>query len=321
MVRSNLTLFALLAALVPILGCTPLRPYAEIRTQVPGELIDVSGVEVHVETAGAGEPVVLVHGFGGSTYSWRYLMPELAKTHRVVAIDLFGFGYTRRPEGLRFYTRESQVQLILEVMDALEIEKAHLVGHSYGGGLSASLAAWNPDRVLSLTLVDSTAPNWAKARRKNFAELAPLTYTFVRGLALQRKMVRKALLRSYFDDSQVTEETVEAYLARLRIEGAARAYRGLTVPLEPGADGEDVHFTDLQLPVLVVWGEEDSLIDIEHGRVAAEEMPLSRFVSLAEAGHSPMEEQPEALLQAIRPFLADPEGHLAQEEAARETAG
>jgi 2-hydroxymuconate-semialdehyde hydrolase len=151
-------------------GCVALRPYADVRRSLPAErLIPVDGQLVHVEQAGAGEPVVLVHGFGASTYSWRKVVSEIARTRRVIALDLSGFGYTERPRDPARYTRDAQVALILGVMDALGVERAHLVGHSYGGALGLRLAALHPERLNSLLLVDSAAPTYPNDRRRRLA--------------------------------------------------------------------------------------------------------------------------------------------------------
>src|SRR5882724_11671313 len=140
----------LVLPLIPIVltvltGCTSYRSFAEVRREVPqSQFVPVGGQLVHVEQAGQGEPVVLLHGFGASTYSWRKVIPALSASHRVVAIDLNGFGYTERPKERAAYTREGQVALVLGVMDALGIDRAHIAGHSYGGGLSLYLATIHP---------------------------------------------------------------------------------------------------------------------------------------------------------------------------------
>ncbi|HET9228778.1 MAG TPA: alpha/beta hydrolase, partial [Thermoanaerobaculia bacterium] len=133
---------SLLATLLPLLGCASVRPFSEVRSTVPEDsFLKIGEQLVHIEQAGSGEPVILLHGFGASTYSWRHVIPALAATFRVVAIDLNGFGYTQRPRTFESYTREGQTDLVLRVMDKLGIESAHLMGHSYGGGLSLFLAS------------------------------------------------------------------------------------------------------------------------------------------------------------------------------------
>lgn len=290
---------ALLAFLLS--GCVALRSFDEIRREAPaGDFVRVGGQLVHAEQAGEGEPVVLLHGFGASTYSWREVIPALARGHRVVAIDLNGFGYTQRPGSRESYTREGQAKLVLDTLDALGIARAHFVGHSYGGGITLYLASRHPERFRSMVLVDSSAPTYANDRRSRAAALRPLDALYVRAVALRPGAIRKALLRSFWDDSKVTPELVRAYSDRLAVEGVGDAFYGLTAPVPPG---EPVELERIAVPTLVVWGAHDELISPEAGRRAAARLPHSEFVLLDDCGHLPMEEQPEALLRAVLPFL------------------
>jgi pimeloyl-ACP methyl ester carboxylesterase len=305
-VRTSLALIlpfapALLGALA---GCVSLRPFDAVRREVPaGQFVQVGDQLVHVEQAGTGEPVVLLHGFGASAYSWRKVMPGLAagnRGHRVVAIDLNGFGYTQRPRERARYTREAQAKLVLDTLDALGIARAHIIGHSYGGGLTLYLAQTHPERFRTMILVDSSAPTYANDRRSRAAAFRPLTTFFVRTVALRRSMVRKGLLHSFYDHSLVTPELVEAYYERLAVEGAPDAFYGLTAPAPAGAT---VRLETIAVPALVIWGAHDELIAPEVGRRAAKRMPHAEFVLFDKSGHLPMEEEPEAFLAAVLPFL------------------
>jgi len=301
-----LTILGLLSLLL-LSACISLRSFAEIRREVPADrFVRVGDQFVHTEQMGAGEPVILLHGFGGSTYSWRKILPELARSHRVVAIDLNGFGYTERPKSAGSYTREGQERLVLGVLDALGIERAHFFGHSYGGGLSLFIASRHPERFLSLVLVDSSAPTYANDRRSRAAALRPLSAFFIRTVGLRPRTVRKALLHSYWDDSQVTPELVQAYFDRLRIEGVADAYYGLTAPTRDSAG--PVEMEKIAIPTLVLWGAHDELISPAAGRRAVERMPNARFVLIENSGHVPMEETPEEVLREALPFLESHRG-------------
>ena len=294
---------ALLAAsLLPLLGCASVRPFSEVRSTVPEDrFLRLGDQLVHIEQAGRGEPVILLHGFGASTYSWRHVMPALATAFRVVAIDLNGFGYTERPRSFESYTREGQAALVLRVMDALGIRSAHLMGHSYGGGLSLFLAARHPERVRSLVLVDSSAPTYADDRRSRAASVKPLLGLYLRSFVLRPETVRKVLLRSFHDDSLVTPELVREYFERIRVEGVVDAYYGLTAPARTAS--EPVVLETIQAPALVVWGAEDRLISAESGRRAAARMPRSEFVLMEGVGHMPLEEKPDELVRIVLPFL------------------
>jgi len=280
-----------------------LVPFERVRAEVgDAGFVQVGGQRVHVEQAGEGEPVVLLHGFGGSTYLWRQMTPRLAGHFRVVAIDLNGFGWTERPRAREAYTLEGQAALVLGVLDALGIERAHLVGHSYGGGLAIWLAAQHPERVRSLSLVASTLPTYASARRSRWAAWRPLVALFVRTRALREGFVRRGLERAVADPTIVTDELVRAYLARLRVEGATRAFQGLTAPTSEVRP--EVRLEALHVPTLGVWGEQDRLLSVEAGARGVGRIPGSRFVRLPGVGHLPMEEAPDRLAAALEEFLA-----------------
>jgi pimeloyl-ACP methyl ester carboxylesterase len=322
----------LLLLLLPLAGCAALRPFAEVRREQPSErFVEVDGRQVYVEQQGAGEAVVLLHGFGESSWSWRKVMPELARSFRVVAPDLNGFGWTERPRDPPSYTLEGQERLVLGVLAALRVTRAQFVGHSYGGTLTLFLASRHPDLVRSMVLIDSAAPTYGDDRRSRVASVRPLDSLFVR-FALTPRHIRGSLLASVYDPALVTPELVRTYLDRLRVEGEADAYYGLTArlrrtqaagglaPAAPApADGEaagttatakakartagSVALEQLALPALVVWGAEDRLIRVEAGRRAARRLPAGEFVTIPRCGHLPMEERPAELLALVVPFL------------------
>ena len=308
----------LLAAAAGLLaGCVSFTPYATVRETVPAEsLLRIDDHLVHVidrGPRGAAETVVFVHGFGASSYSWRRITPELPE-YRTIALDLNGFGYTERPHGLEPYTRSGQVELIRGVLDRLGLERVDLVGHSYGGAIVLTFADRYPDRLRSLTIVDSARPDYPETRRRSIARWRPALDLYLKLWALHYRSVRKALLHSVWDDALITPDLVEAYLERLRIEGAVRAYYGVTAPApEPR---EVVRLDRLEMPLLVVWGVEDPLIPIEKGRHATAQVPCHRFVAIPDSGHLPMEEQPEAVVAALRSFLADPQAVCNEHTAA-----
>ncbi|HVR11187.1 MAG TPA: alpha/beta hydrolase [Thermoanaerobaculia bacterium] len=296
------------AAALLLTACAALRPFAEVRREQPdNRFVEVDGRQVYVEQQGAGDPVVLLHGFGESSYTWRRVMPELARSFRVVAPDLNGFGWTERPHDPQSYTPLGQERLVLGVLAALGIGRAQFVGHSYGGSLTLFLASRHPELVRAMVLVDSAAPTYAEDRRSRLAALRPLDQLFVR-LALRPRRIRGSLLASVYDPAVVTPALVRAYLDRLRVEGEVDAYYGLTAPLPrpaagAAAAGGGVKLERIAVPALVVWGAEDRLIRVEAGRRAAGKLPAGEFVTIPRAGHLPMEERPAELLGLMVPFL------------------
>jgi len=289
-----------------------LRPFDAVRRAQPAErFVEIDGRQVYVEQLGAGDAVVLLHGFGESSYSWRKVMPELARSFRVVAPDLNGFGWTERPRDPLSYTREGQERLVLGLLAALGIARAQFVGHSYGGGLTLFLASRHPERMRSMALIDSSAASYADDRRSLLAALRPFDDLFLQ-VALRPRYVRQSLIASVHDPAVVTPEMVRAYLDRLRVEGEGDAYYGLTArlrrPAAAGAPAERpasryVELEKIAVPALVVWGAEDRVVPIEGGRQAARRLPSSEFVTIPGSGHLPMEERPAELLSLLLPFL------------------
>lgn len=291
-----------LAALTT-LGCVSLRPYAEVAAALPaGSLLEIDGQRVHVEVRGEGEPLLLLHGFGASTLLWEAVLPELAKTRRVVALDLNGFGWTERSKEREAYTLAGQERLVLAVADRLGIERFDLAGHSYGGAISLFLAARHPERVRSLVLADSAMPAYGTSRRKRRYASRTLNGLFIRTVGLSERRVRRSLREAYADDRKVTDELVRAYLDRLRVEGVVDAFFGLSAPT--GAPPDRVDLAHLNQSALVVWGAEDEVTLPANGRKIAATLPDATFVEIPSCGHSPMEECPREFLAAVEPFLA-----------------
>jgi len=291
-------------ALLPIAtGCVALRPWKVATSGLaPDRFVEVDGRQVSIERSGSGEPLVLIHGFGSSTYSFKDVLAPLAERYAVVAIDLNGFGYTERPSDPASYTLNGQERLVLGVLDALDIPRATFAGHSYGGALALLLASRHPERVERLLLIDNAMPRYAFEQRKEVFRFRWLASLMTRTTGLGDRRIRTGLLESYYDDRKVTPELFDAYASRLRIEGAVDAYRGLLGP--SGEPPIDLDLSTIVQPTLAVWGADDKLIPAAAARALVAEMPHGRFVELPSCGHVPMEECPGSFLEAVEPFLA-----------------
>lgn len=282
-----------------------LTPRAELLQSAtpPGEIVEVAGREVFVERSGSGPPLLLVHGFGGSTWTWREVAPRLAERYSVMAVDLVGFGLTERPEEPAAYTREAQVAMLSGLLEAVGWRSAHVMAHSYGGAVAMAMATQEPDRVRSLVLVDSAPPWYPVDRRRGIARYRPLIAAYLRAFALRESNVRRALRRIYAEDERVTDELVSAYLERLRSEGIVRAYRGLTMPRSDRPEIPVVLFEEIHQPTLIVWGSDDTVVRPESGWDVVDRFQDGRMVEIPQCGHSPQEECPGDLLDVVLPFL------------------
>ena len=118
------------------------------------------GLSLEVQDAGAGDPVVLLHGFPDSSYLWRKQIPALVENgHRVIAPDLRGFGASDKPQEVEPYRITNSAADVVAILDALDLERAHVVGHDWGAGLAWVVAGLYPDRVEKLVAMSVGHPN------------------------------------------------------------------------------------------------------------------------------------------------------------------
>lgn len=298
--RRAVLIFALAAPLAG--GCGSLTPYAEARKSLPNEnLLRINGQYVYHERTGKGPAVLLLHGFGASSFCWRKVVPALAESNDVIAVDMNGFGYTERPFGTAAYSTSGQAALAVAVLDKLGVDSAVVVGHSYGAGVAAYLAQEYPDRVHALVFVDGGAPV-SRSRQGLPAILQPLVSWWVTSFMLNERAIGDALRETVRDPAVVDTAMVAGYLRPLRIEGLDRALRGLTAP--PPRNQARVEPARIRQPTLIVWGREDEVIPLRVGESLLETMPDARLHAIEECGHLPMEERAQEFGAALREFLS-----------------
>lgn len=284
-----------------ITGCASLTPYPEAVARIPGDRFMMIGEQqVHVEQSGHGDPILLLHGFAASTYSYRNLAPLLAKDYRVIAVDLNGFGFTERPDDPVAYSTDGQLEMIIGVLDALGIEQSAVVGHSYGASIAMLLASEQSDRVHSLVLI-SPPPKFEKTPW--YFNLAPgrtIAYGMVRSLLSHPGQFRKILSNAFFQKSKLSPEDAEAYRERLLIEGLSSAFKGFSAAF---ISGSELELEQVGQPTLVIAGRHDAIVDLEHCRQTADALPEGHLMIMENSGHSAPEEEPEAMCAAITGFL------------------
>jgi pimeloyl-ACP methyl ester carboxylesterase len=280
---------------------------AETFADDDSKFIEVNGVDVHYKIYGEGEPVfILLHGFGASLFSWREVTGPLAQFGTVIAYDRPAFGLTERPmewEGESPYSQDSQVKLVIGLMDALGIEKATLVGNSAGGTISMLTALKYPERVTRLILVDPAvyagggAPAWVRPLlgTPQFDHLGPL---FARQLQAQGTEFLKT---AWHDPSKITPEIFEGYQEPLQVENWDKALWELTVSSSESRLVE--RLPEFNLPILVITGDDDRIVPTEQSLRLAEEIPNAELAVIPQCGHVPHEECPAVFMQAVTEFL------------------
>jgi pimeloyl-ACP methyl ester carboxylesterase len=273
--------------------------------------VHVDGLRLHCLTAGeVGSPVVLLHGGGidSATFTYRNLIGTLAEERHVFAPDWPGYGHSDKPD--LGYTMGFYVDFLGRLMDALDLERASLVGISMGGGAALGFALRSPERVEKLVLVASygLGSDVPWGRLGYLLVRAPLlnelTYALLRR---SRTMIRWSLYGLVHDRQKVTEEMVEEIGRLLGDLRAGRAWSSFQKN-EVGWGGLRTDFSDrlrwLVMPTLLVHGAHDRAVPIAWARRAQERIPDCELRVFSECGHLPPRELPEEFARVVERFLA-----------------
>ncbi|HWW53081.1 MAG TPA: alpha/beta fold hydrolase [Acidimicrobiales bacterium] len=283
------------------------------------QFVSIHGHDVGYRTAGSGPVVVLIHGMAGSSATWRWVAPALAEHYTVVAPDLLGHGRSAKPRG--DYSLGAYACGIRDLLVALGHERATIVGQSLGGGVAMQFAYLFPQRVERLVLVGSGGLGQEVSALLRVLSLpgAEVVLPFV-ALPLIRDFVpriTRLLGRAGLRPAPVAEEMWRAY-ASLADPDARLAFVH-TLRSVVDVSGQRVSATDrlylaAEIPTLLVWGDQDPIIPVEHARRAHADMPGSRLEIFEGAGHFPHCEQPERFVRVLTDFLRTTRPRLVTEE-------
>lgn len=256
---------------------------------------------------GQGPPVLLIHGLGAHSYTWRHMEPELARNHRVLSLDLKGFGQSDKPFDKR-YSVFDQAKLVAAFIDKLGLEKLTLIGHSYGGGIALVLAldqgqAGKP-RIERMVLIDTVAypqkiPIFFKLLQ------TPVVAHLGTTVAPPELQAKAALMLAYHDDDKIRARDVAAYARPLYSAGSKHAMINSTRQIMPDNLPELAkRYSSIEVPTLILWCEFDKVVPLEIGWRLHADLPRSTFRMLRRCGHMPQEERPDETVQLVRNFLS-----------------
>lgn len=278
-------------------------PMAELALQH----VRIHGHEVGYRMGGSGPVLLLIHGIAGSSAAWKEVMPRLAKEYTVIAPDLLGHGESAKPMG--DYSLGAVASGLRDLLGVLGVTRATVVGQSFGGGVAMQLAYQHPELCERLVLVNSGGlgreVSWMlRALTLPGAEyVMPLLFPrFVRpwGDATGRWLGDRGLR------SARVSEMWRAYGSLTDSQNRSAFVRTMRGVVDPG--GQSVSALDrlylaAHLPTLIVWGDQDEIIPVDHAHAAHEAIPGSRLEIIEGAGHFPHVECPEEFLEALLEFL------------------
>ena len=308
-----LKLFAGLVGVLLIGLVAMIRPDIPVEDLIPtytdstSTFIRIDGMDVHIRDEGSGPTLLLIHGTFSSLHTWDAWTPVLAQTHRVIRLDLPGFGLTGpQPQG--DYSTRATLHLIDSLRTVLGIDIWTLGGNSLGGRIALEYARHYPDRTDALVLVDAAAsfprdttqaapvaPQRSEERPFILRALTNPVFRNAMSVLTPRFLFEHSLAGAYGDPSLMTDKTITRYYELLRREGNRSAFISRADGMRMERDGltplpEVLALNELPMPALILWGEKDTWIPKRVGERLHEVLPRSVLVFYPDAGHVPNEE-------------------------------
>lgn len=265
--------------------------------------VRVGGMTIFYREAGAGEPILLLHGNPNSSYLWRRLIPRLARFGRAVAPDHYGFGQSDKPADAD-YSVPGYVRYLEEFTAALGLDRLHVVVHDFGGPFGLGFAIRHPQRILSLVIMNTII--YADYEWHPLAKIWRTPGEGERWMAgWTRERFIEGRRKSLAHPENLTPADLDAYyepIADPAMRAAVlRLYRNTTPSDHP--EWEE-GLRRLNVPALIIWGRQDPYIPVETAGRFHRDLPGSSLFILDDASHFVQEDQPEEVARLIEAFYA-----------------
>ena len=306
-IRIILVLLVLLVAAFFIIR-TPDTDRAEMIAKYGNDasrfLEDGHGGKIHYRDEGKmdGQAIFLIHGSNSSLQTWEPLVALLGEKYRLISLDLFGHGLTG-PNPTGAYDADTNIAAAVRVLDAVGVDQAYWVGNSMGGWLTWRAGLSVPERTAGLALIDASG---AQVEEKGQVYLgARLAQSWIGQMLLPeitpRFLVKSSLEESVARPERLSEELVDRYWELLRFPGNRQA--SLDRARTPRQPEKWADVGSLEMPVLLLWGEQDKVIPVSHAKAFASAIPETKLIIYPDVGHLPMEETPEQVARDIDDWI------------------
>ncbi len=283
-----------------------------------GRFVQADDVELFIQEWGPedGQVILLIHGTAAWSGLWSETAVSLAQAgYRCIAIDIPPFGFSERPS-TPSYGNAAQARRIVALMDALGIERAILLGHSFGGGATLETALSIPERIDSLILADVGGLNLhlqATGEPQSPSAIdwflrTPLLRNPILATTATNPYFTKTLLRAMIlDPADATEEKIRILQAPLVLEGATNTLgdwlQAVLGPQEVSRTSDPANYQHLKMPALIIWGDQDSMIPLQEGRYLETILPDAKLLTMQGVNHIPHVEDPDRFIEIVLDFL------------------
>jgi len=273
------------------------------------QFVNIDGIDIHYKIHGNSERyMILLHGFGSSTYTWDKVTERLSQMFTVISYDRPGFGLTERRFDLKYnpYTNEYQVELLRKIMDHFKINRAILVGNSAGGFVALKFAISYPDRVEAVVLVDAAILNkdWTNGFTRFLMNIPQVDHVApdIVGRLITRSF-EDTLSSAYYDPSKITEQDKEEYTRPTKVLGWKKALWQLTKSVKY----EDLtsQLEKINCKVIIIHGKYDKLIPPKDSEELSKKIKNAVFYVIENCGHLPQEECPQEFVECLLNGLAE----------------
>jgi pimeloyl-ACP methyl ester carboxylesterase len=264
----------------------------------------VEGIRLHYICRGSGPDVLLLHGIGANIYCWRLVIPLLEKRFRVWAVDIKGFGLSDKPRK-DSYDLESQARLLLKFTEKHALKNFTIVGNSMGGAIGAGMVVQAPQKISHLVLLNSAHDSrMFKFKKGHYQLLRSALGPFVPLLTplANKRIVRHYMKAIYGQNREISDTDVSAYMAPYSKggEGFSAFFAAVDSMLDPELVKK---LKETKISLLILWGENDHLVNVRWGRELHEIMSGSQFQTHPTGGHHLQEEEPEWVVKKISDFI------------------
>ena len=290
--------------------------------RLPLQHVSIHGHSVGYRRAGAGQPILLIHGLAGSSRTWDDVIPSLAEEYDVIAPDLLGHGESAKPIG--DYSLGAFASGLRDFLSVLGLPSVTIVGHSFGGGVAMQLAYQHPHLVDRLVLVGSGGlgreVSWLLRLLTLPGAEYVMPFAFPKPIVDRATDVGRQLGRRNIRNPKFSEMW-RAYssLAGAPNRGAfVRTMRGVIEPGGQMVNARDRLYLAAHIPTLIVWGDNDGIIPVQHAYAAHDMIDTSRLEILEGVGHFPHVEAPEVFNDVLLDFMESTRPASTRHEALRD---